>query len=135
MGCLSSGNLKEGKVGTTSPLTLVLWTTIVKLPNPADQQQTMVARPRPQRPTVVTSRTHSRSSVEFRLDSAIVQSAKVHQPALRSSGPLPCGASDNVSSSSKADCLSSVRQFVSGASCPPCWRSNSATAGSHLADM
>ena len=36
MGCLSSGNLKEGKVGTTSLLTLVLWATIVKLPNPAD---------------------------------------------------------------------------------------------------
>jgi len=28
-------NLKEEKVETTSFLTLVLWTTIVKLPNPA----------------------------------------------------------------------------------------------------
>ena len=33
MGCLSSENLKEGKVGTTSLLTLVPWTIIVKLPN------------------------------------------------------------------------------------------------------
>jgi hypothetical protein len=31
MGCLSSGNLKEGKVETTSFLTLVLWARVVKL--------------------------------------------------------------------------------------------------------
>jgi len=35
MGCLSSVNLKEGKVETTSFLTVVLWPPIVKLPNPA----------------------------------------------------------------------------------------------------
>jgi hypothetical protein len=53
MSCLSSENLKEGKVETTSLLTLVLWTTIVKLLNPRippqTQQKAMFVRRRPQR--------------------------------------------------------------------------------------